>query len=248
MSFVEEIKRPFNLLMIAIALIPGFYFYYFPRNDKQITFSTSDASLVYDSKIKSPQVRLVDSNGNQISEDTYLMKFTFWNNGAIPIEPSEIRRPITVTLPGASRILDYKIINALDQDTANFALTLVTNASNPPAVALSWNHFDPKKAIAFQLIYTQPVSAAPRISADIVGIEKLVQGVYHRKFGRALAVCATIFSVIMTTVFSMNVLTHFRQKSPVRWILFALSTFMILTFIVATWTYIRDALIPLAPF
>ncbi|HEX7570556.1 MAG TPA: hypothetical protein VF492_08635, partial [Verrucomicrobiae bacterium] len=82
----------------------------------------------------------------------------------------------------------------------------------------------------------------------IVGIEKLVQGVYHRKFGRALAVCATIFSVIMTTVFSMNVLTHFRQKSPVRWILFALSTFMILTFIVATWTYIRDALIPLAPF
>ncbi len=175
MSFLEDIKRPFNLLIFAIAIISlltAFYFYYFPRKERGIAFTKSNSSLIYDSSIKSPNFSLVDSSSKPITANTYLLSFTFWNTGSQPIEPSEVRRPITVNFPGAERILDYKIIKASDQDVSGFAISDPTNDSEKK-IQLTWSHFDPRKGVSFQTIVCQTNEPQSIVSADIVGITEL---------------------------------------------------------------------------
>ena len=177
MSFREEIKSPFNLLMLALAIIgllTAFYFYYFPKNERGIAYEKSNPSLIYDSSVKSPKFSLVDSLNKPITANTYLISYTFWNDGSQTIEPNDIRRPIAINFLGMGQILDYKIVKSPDQDICNFTLSLFTNKNlTADGLQLNWNHFDPRKGVSFQIIVCQTNEPNPVISADIVGINEL---------------------------------------------------------------------------
>jgi hypothetical protein len=176
MPFREDIKSPFNMLMLALAVIgvlTGFYFYFFPREVKEVAYITSKPSLIFDSSVKSPNLTLTDSSQHQITVNTYLITFTFWNSGSQPIESNDVRHPITVSFPKSERILDEKIIQASDQSVSGFSLSTVTNESSGNEVQLHWNHFDPRKGISFQVILCQPNEPIPFVSADIVGLRGL---------------------------------------------------------------------------
>lgn len=209
MTFWEEIKRPFNLLMIAIALIPGFYFYYFPRIEKEIAYTASKPSLIFDNSVKSPNLLLMDSTGHQIAANTYLTTFTFWNSGSQPIEPSEIRHPITIAFPKAERILDQKITTVADQVTSGFTLTATTNDMAEQSVQLNWNHFDPRKGVSFQVIFCQTNEPKPTISADIVGLK----GIYlqQKTNTKGFDIFLKIFFCIL--LFLISILFWLKRKA-----------------------------------
>ena len=182
MPFLEDIKSPFNLLMLALAIVgvsAGFYFYFFPHNERGIAYTAEAPSLIYDSRISSPAIHLVDSQNAPITSDTYLQTFTVWNSGSAPIEPSDVRRPMMVMFQGAERILDCKIVNAINQDVCGFDLSKSNSTGNEisNAVGLTWKHFDPKSGVKFQVIFEQKSKPVSLLVGDIVGVSKFQTGI-----------------------------------------------------------------------
>jgi hypothetical protein len=187
MPFREDIKSPFNLLMLALAIVgvsAGFYFYCFPHNERGIAYTAEVPSLIYDSRISSPAIHLVDSQNAPITSDTYLQTFTVWNSGSAPIEPTDVRRPMMVMFQGAERILDCKIVNALDQDVCGFELSKSnsTGVEISNAVGLTWKHFDPKTGVKFQVIFEQKTKPVALLVGDIVGVSKFQAGIKQRSW------------------------------------------------------------------
>jgi hypothetical protein len=212
MSFQEDIKNPFNILMLALAIIGvamGFYFYYFPRIVRKIVFTASGSSLIYDSSVESPNVSFIDSSNQKIVTNTYLTSFTFRNAGSEPIEPNDVRRPITVDFPGIERILDYKITESTDQDVSGFRLLPVMNGSTfVKALQLYWNHFDPKKTVSFQVIHCQSNQPNTFVTADIVGVNELIRG--DNKVANIiwLFMILTLLFVFLTSVLMVAIAMH----------------------------------------
>jgi hypothetical protein len=221
MTFWEDIKRPFNLLVFALAIIGTvgtFYFYFFPRNERGIAYTAETPSLIYDSRISSPAIHLVDSQNAPITSDTYLQTFTVWNSGAAPIEPTDVRRPMMVMFQGAERILDCKIVNAIDQDVCGFDLSKSnsTGIEISNAVGLTWKHFDPKTGVKFQVIFEQKSKPIALLVGDIIGVSKFQAGIKQRNWEN------TILEVISGTYLFVLSISAFRNgwrsNNKLKWI------------------------------
>ena len=200
MTLWEDIKRPFNLLSMIIAIISllvAFYFYLFPHNEKRLSFVTDGPSLIFDSKLSTPKIHLVDAGNSPVKSDTYLQTFTIWNNGSVPIEPSDVRRPVRLTFDGADQILDCRIVASLDPEICDF------NLSQPDktTVELGWKHFDPKRAVKIQAIFAQTTKPKTSINANIVGIEKLTDGVRSHSQGGLSTLIPTL---ILAGIFGLT--------------------------------------------
>jgi hypothetical protein len=240
MTFREDIKRPFNLLMIAIAIVSlfaAFYFYYFPKNNKGIAYAVEGPSLIYDSKMASPAIRLVDESNSPIKSDTYLETFTVWNTGSTPIEPSDVRKPIGFTFQGAERILDSKIVTSTDPDVSEFKVsnTNLEGKQFADTVFLTWKHFDPKKAVKFQVIYCQQAKPVTRISADIVGISKLQSGAKQKPWPDAILMA--VGSVLLIFFVASILRDAFRSKNPKRWITIVFVILLAISFLASLFVF-----------
>jgi hypothetical protein len=127
----------------------------------------------------SPKIRVVDEQGSLIESNVYLIEMTLWNQGDLPIEPSDIRVPIRIILNPCARILDSKIVEQNYSEIANFRVNEVSHTSDNPdsrAVAIIWDHFDPGFAVKLQIVYAGMEEAKSEISGYIVGIKKFVNG------------------------------------------------------------------------
>jgi hypothetical protein len=238
MSFREEIKSPFNKLMLALAivgLLTGFYFYYYPRNDKGIAYIAEEPSKIFDSKATTPAIHLVDSSNSPIMSDTYLQTYTVWNTGSLAIEQTDIRRPITFFFPNSERILDVRVVASTDPDICEFKLDNgIEVYNNPgvteelrlgqpagglasptcPAVSLTWKHFDPKKAIKFLVIFCQQKKPNSLVSADIVGVGKLQAGVKQKDW---VKIGMSFFYLGFIIFMVRSVFSALRSKNGMRW-------------------------------
>jgi hypothetical protein len=249
MSFLEDIKRPFNLLTFVIAIASlsvAFYFYYFPRNNKEIAYTASKPSLIFDNSVKSPNLTLVDSSGHQIAANTYLMSFTFWNSGSQPIEPGDIRHPITVSFPKSERILDQKITITTDQEVGGFSLSAITNESLGNAIQLRWNHFDPRKGTSFQVIFCQTNEPKPAISADIVGLKGL--NFQQKRNSKESDFFLKILFAVLFILTSLLFWLKFKTNVKFAWFDIPDVVFPLIFLALIGYTIIRDALILSPPF
>jgi hypothetical protein len=250
MSFLEDIKRPFNLLTFAIAivsLLTAFYFYYFPKNERQIAFTSTSPSLIYDSSVKSPNISLVDSSGQKITANTYLMSFTIWNSGRQPIEPSDVRRPITISFPDAEKILDYKIAKSVDQDVSGFSLSAITNDTSKNVLQLNWNHFDPSKGLSFQVIFSQSSGTLYQVfNSDIVGIKGgLIAGIKQRDWGSFITHLIFISFIGMITLAAM--FDKKRLMQPSRWKGNCVGWSVIVILLLTLWRSFENTILPTPP-
>jgi len=248
------------MLMLALAsigLLTGFYFYFYPRNDKGLAYTVEGPSIIYDSKVASPSIRLVDSSNSPVVFDTYLQTFTIWNTGSSAIEPADVRRPISFIFPGSERILDTRIIASTDPDICEFKVSdknpestngvFVTWTQGPasgsqkpvyPAVFLTWKHFDPKKAVKFQVIYCQQSKPVTLVSAEIVGISKLQAGAKQKAWPDAVMMA---FSTLLTTFIMASIIRDaVRSKSPRRWIKILIASLVGLTLVVTFWEFLSQ--------
>lgn len=178
MSFKEDIKRPFNILNLSLTIIFGllaFVLYFYSQYEKRIAYTFSRPYKIYDSKAFSPKIRITDQSGYWINEDVYLVRATIWNDGEVPIEPSEVRRPLTVILSPSSKILDIKIINQVQPDIAQYKIAESSDIQTHPhsqRISINWDHFDPKFGISFQIIYTGSEITKPSLEGYIVGVHE----------------------------------------------------------------------------
>jgi hypothetical protein len=249
MTFWEDIKRPFNLLVFALAIIGTvgtFYFYFFPRNERGIAYTAETPSLIYDSRISSPAIHLVDSQNAPITSDTYLQTFTVWNSGAAPIEPTDVRRPMMVMFQGAERILDCKIVNAIDQDVCGFDLSKSnsTGIEISNAVGLTWKHFDPKTGVKFQAIFEQKSKPAALLVGDIVGVSKFQVGIKQRNW-RDFVSSTFEFGIFVLLI---SVVTFDKNmKKTFGWKTISISAIFIIALLLTIWKSFENTILPTSP-
>lgn len=250
MPFREDIKSPFNLLMLALAIVgvsAAFYFYFFPHNERGIAYTAEVPSLIYDSRISTPAIHLVDSQNAPITSDTYLQTFTVWNSGSAPIEPNEVRRPLAFMFQGAKRILDCRIVNATDQDVCGFQLSKTSPSGAPisNAVVLDWKHFDPRKGVKFQVIYEQEGKPSTLIIGDIVGISKFQAGAKERSRWLPLGLLGLMFAGGYWCFYMVR--DGIRSKGFLRWSAFALGGSVACFILLMAWNGLFLSILPTPP-
>ena len=168
----------------TVGTLLAIYQFFADRSITSFAYSIPEPFKVYDSSAPSG-ISVLDSAGNLIKDDVYLQEIIIWNNGNQPIEPDEVRVPITLKLvaaslsdkppaPGQPRILEFKVANETSPSISMVKVRKKNAASNSEIV-VSWKHFDKGQAANIQVIYATPHSVPPTVlvNGQIVGISRL---------------------------------------------------------------------------
>ena len=98
MSFSEDIKKPFNIITLTIAIISiglTIYFYVEGIKEKSICYKIEhNPSLIFDNEKISPNIRVLEKDSIIIAENIYMIKGMIWNDGDLPIEDKDIKRKL----------------------------------------------------------------------------------------------------------------------------------------------------------
>lgn len=170
MTLLEEIKRPFNLITLTMALISimlSIIFYYNGKNIKEISYSiNNESSLIFDSKNSTSKIKLIEFDSVKIPNNVYLISGTIWNSGNKPILKEDIRKSLTIELSKKSRILDYKIVKEKEKEISKFYLSQICNN----ILEVHWSYFDPDYGFYYQIIYTSEDISEINIKGKVLDI------------------------------------------------------------------------------
>jgi len=151
----NDIKKPFNILMVVMAIgaiILMTYFFFKSRRIQRPTYLISEEiSKVYDSSKKGPNLIFLNGSGEKIERDVFLVTVHFWNSGNLPIEPKDIREPVKFTISNSERIVDYGVVAQTSPKSTNFSLS---PAGDQKSLIVKWTHLDPNNGAKFQVFYT----------------------------------------------------------------------------------------------
>jgi len=176
-GFVAEIKKPFNLVMLAIAVASiavTVVLAFALQKSRGIAYSLpQDTTVVYDSKKSCASIRVLDKDSSFVRDNVYVTSVTLWNSGDLPIEPSDIRKPVKISLTPCGKILDCQVTRQTNPEVANLRAAEVTGQTNNTwTVQLLWDHFDPGMGAVVQIIYAGDQHAATYVDGMIAGVAK----------------------------------------------------------------------------
>jgi hypothetical protein len=175
MTILAEIKKPFNLLSTAIAvlsLLLSVYFYFESLQKREPYYLPHRSSQIYSKTVASPKITVVDVDGKPVTGNIHVLEVSFWNNGKLPIEPADVRTPIFIEFPAGSRLLDSKVVRENKPAITAFKLS-EAKADPPPRVRLEWAHLDPGLGARLQFIYVGDADPTLKVSGDILDAEIL---------------------------------------------------------------------------
>lgn len=225
MSTLNDLKRPVNVIGLGIGLLSlllSVVFYYNSQITRKPTFLLDEKRpKIYDSKISSANIKVLDKNSVAIIEDIYLLTISFWNAGALPIEPDDVRKPVRISLSGVKQLIDHSIVNQTSPDITQIKVTEVPRESSGDSNAqleMSWMHLDPNSGVRLQILYTGQEDASISFSGNIVGVNEIADGrafVTRSRLGRSLSFIIGVLSGFFGTamiVFSFRRIKMGRRR------------------------------------
>lgn len=205
MTFLEDAKKPYNLVMALLtvfAIALSVYFYLDGKKEKSICYAIeSTPSLIFDSKKVSPNIKVIEKDSNIISENIYILKGFVWNNGDMHIENRDIKRDLLIKLNDSSRIIDYKIDIQTDKENKNFQLNKIDNTS----LKIFWEYFEPKDGFKFQIICISNHEPSFSIQGKILEIKQIEQKDYHQRNDDAPPKKIKILIILFSMITSLYV-------------------------------------------
>jgi hypothetical protein len=176
----DDLIKPFNLISFAISvtsLALAVVFFALSRKSKSITcIKYNRSAKIFDSKVSSPNIRVLDQNGELINEDVFLLETIVWNSGNLPIEPSDVRTPFSIMLKPCTKILDFKIARQTHFDIANIRLTEASPAANQTKIInVLWDHLDPRFGAIIQVLYSSEEEAKIDLGGYIVNVKNIMR-------------------------------------------------------------------------
>jgi hypothetical protein len=184
---LEEFKKPFNLVTLALAIAFGLstvFFgllsvhYYHASQERHIAYLWSDVSKIYDSKTATPKMKVLDEVGNPITNDVYLVTLSIWNSGHLPIEPSDVRTPLVVSIHGCNRLLEAKVLAQIAPEISDFRIVETPcGIQNEQRFEIGWKHFDPNRGAKIQILYAANAPAKTGLNLTLGAAGSLVESV-----------------------------------------------------------------------
>lgn len=177
MTFLSELKKPFNLVSTVIAvfsILLSIYLYFESLQKREPYYLQHPSSQIYNKSVISPKITVIDNIGKPVVGDIHVVELSFWNNGKTPIEPSDVRTPIFLEFPDGYRLLDSKIVKENKPAVSGFKISdIPSNDSNAPRVKLEWSHLDPGLGARLQFIYVGEAKPKLKFKGDILDSEIL---------------------------------------------------------------------------
>lgn len=219
MPLVEEIKKPFNLLSTAIAvvsLVLSVYFYLEAKQKREPHYLSHPSSQIYNKANSSPKLHLIDKTGNQIDGDVHVLEFSFWNHGRQSIEASDARTPVFVQFPKGTTILDYSIVRENKPEISAFKLEQTTSPDqDAPRLVMKWTHLDPGLGVRIQAIYIGEINPPLIFGGDVLDAEILNGApVMNRLVGEKVALSLAAFLGILASESSKQVFRRIPKELP----------------------------------
>ena len=165
MQFLRELLRPANAISISIGvvgLIATIITYVIPLHKPRISYHTTSIQVV--DQNETLPLSVIDGLGHRVTENVFVSSVTLWNAGSLPIDPSNVRVPLTVVLHESTRIIDARLDFSTSQNISGFQID--TDEKSQNAIRVGWRFFDPSEGLRIRIVY-----ASKRISpVDVVGL------------------------------------------------------------------------------
>ncbi|AEE18084.1 hypothetical protein [Dokdonia sp. 4H-3-7-5] len=233
MKIFEELKKPHNLITLALTILSislSIYFYVNSLKVKDISYVLNNPpSIIYDSQNYSSEIKLLVNDSLLAKENVYLLTGTIWNSGELSIYANDVRKDIELNIGNENKILDYKITKTIDEEISGFNLTRVDTNS----LLLGWDYFDPDFGFNFQIIYMGNEVPYFNITGKILDIKNLNQVVQRNKSSLYNnIVMALVYLVIFFSIIRLFVKKKFRfEKTDLLMVLILL--ILVLVFVTA---------------
>lgn len=216
-SLLDEAKKPFNKLMLVIAVVGliigiiGIVLFFIGTKERDISYQiTEPTSLIFDSKNTSSNIKLFEKDSVLITNNVYLLTGTLWNSGDLSITKEDVRKQLSFVLDSAKRIIDFKVVKQNDQSVANFKI----KQENENSLKLDWDFFDPKYGFTFQVMYIGNENPGFKISGVVLDVSKFNDIPYTPKGkGNFISIIFLLFfSQIMLAVFYIIMRKNVAQR------------------------------------
>jgi hypothetical protein len=177
MTFLSELKKPFNLVSTVIAvfsILLSIYLYFQSLQKREPYYLQHSSSQIYKKSVVSPKITVIDDVGKPVVGDIHVVELSFWNNGKTPIEPSDVRTPIVLEFPDGYRLLDSKVVKENKPAVTRFKISdIPPSETAAPRVRLDWAHLDPGLGARLQFIYVGEARPKLKFNGDILDAEIL---------------------------------------------------------------------------
>jgi hypothetical protein len=153
------------------------------RHEAAISYHTATIQIV-DQKEAVP-FSVIDSDGQHVTQNVYATNVTVWNSGDLPIDPQNIRSPLTISLTTPVRIIDAKLDYTTSANISEFSMS--GDPKKTGTVVMAWRSFDPKEGFRVRLIYASNEMSQVKLNGVIFGINGFADiTVPHRGEGRKI--------------------------------------------------------------
>src|SRR5687768_12912395 len=148
MAWLDDFKRPINVISIGIGVLGIFLAIYLAiKGEKsgQISMSVEQIQVFDKTRVGQLPLRVIDAAGNPIKENVYAANVAIWNSGNAEIKAQDVRRSFRLFLENQTSPLEMTITYYTNENVDKFTLT--------PSGGLSWMHFDPGEGVRIRIMY-----------------------------------------------------------------------------------------------
>lgn len=154
MTLSEDLKKPFNKITLALAIISiglSIILYDFSTKEKEISFQINEpTSLIFDFQNSSNLIKLIQHDTLVLKENVYLLTGVIWNSGDASIKNEDVRKDLCFALNEANKILDYNIISQTEEVESGFEMKKIDDNN----IHITWKYFDAENGFRFQILYS----------------------------------------------------------------------------------------------
>lgn len=220
MSFLNDVKKPFNLVTFSITIISiglSIFFYLDGKKEKEISYYVNESiSKIYDSKNSSSAIKLIEQDSLIISKDVYVLTGTIWNSGELPITNEDLREKLSINLNNIERIIDYKIVKQYDPKVAQFSL----HKNDSKQLGINWKYFDRDFAFNFQILFVSDEVPNFKLEGKILGVKKFNKVTPNEKLSVWFSVLTSLNILLMGLLFHQELKKSKINPWLIKWVLY----------------------------
>lgn len=198
-KLLQDLKQPYNAFTTAVALIGvllSIYFYIESIQKREPYYLAQPSTQIYTKSVTSPKFTVVDSTGKTVDGDIHVLEVSLWNDGRVPIEPSDVRQPVYIEFPQNFRILDSTVVKENKPYVSKVHLTVHPDVpGQEKRIGIAWEHLDPGVGARMQFIYVGSSNPPIKFHGDILDSEiRNAEGLLKRVANESIrsGVAATI--------------------------------------------------------
>ncbi len=251
-----------TLLIGIVGLGTGIYFWWDSKKYKEVSYEIQPSSIIFDKEKMSthlalyelktdsyfvkpgaiaksadsgPETSIVEVPNVPITDNVFIVTGKIWNSGNLQITKDDVHnkeKAISIELPGAKRILDYRITKQYEDASAGFSM----RRHNDKIIDFDWEFFDPKYGFSYQIIYIGDKESGLKITGKILD----TQFVKYLQDGLTLPMYPIAFLMILIVFIAFRI-TYLKHKSRDAGALeLILSGAMIILMLIVMWSTLTN--------